>query len=175
MHYELMGSIRDTVNKYFDKTVPLKILDVGSYDKNNPKRKLNCGRYLNMPPLWEYVGLDIAPGPNVDVVADGPYDYPFPDNSFDIVISANTLEHTQDMQRFVNEMKRVTKDWLIIFVPNTRPEHKHPIDCWRVFPDGMKFLLETAGMNIIEVGLSGGGKQNDTVGIARKYEKIFEK
>jgi hypothetical protein len=164
-----MYAIRDFVKEFLDPTNPMKILDVGSYDKHNPKKLLNCGRYLRKPPLWEYTGIDLSPGRNVDVVAKGPYEYPFEDGSFDLVISANTLEHTQDTHKFVKELARLSKDLVVIFVPNTRHEHKYPIDCWRVFPDGMKFLLEDiAGLEVIKVGLVGGEKLADTIGVARK-------
>jgi SAM-dependent methyltransferase len=150
----------------------MSILDVGSFDPHNPARQLNCGRHLKKLPFWKYVGLDIISGPNVNVIADSPYLYPFEDDTFDLVISANTLEHVEDTHAFVKELARVSKDWIIIIVPNTRSEHKYPIDCWRVFPDGMKFLLEKiAGLEIVYVGKGYNGSDIDTVGIARKRIK----
>lgn len=169
MHYSCISLIGKLVKKYFNPNVPLKILDVGSYDKHSNKRQLNCGRHLRKPPMWHYEGLDIISGPNVDIVASSPYSYPVENESYDLVISANTLEHVENTHAFVKELARVSRDWIIIVVPNTRPEHKHPIDCWRIFPDGMRYLLGgVANLDIVYVGFGGEKSKFDTVGIARK-------
>ena len=48
---------------------PLVILDLGSQDING------CYRPLFALPPWKYVGVDLAAGPNVDVVLSDPYDW----------------------------------------------------------------------------------------------------
>lgn len=58
-------------------------LDIGAADING------CNRYLFK---GHYVGLDIAPGKNVDVVCKGS-DAPFADGHFDTIISTECLEH----------------------------------------------------------------------------------
>src|SRR2546423_10564137 len=47
----------------------LVILDLGSQDING------CYRPLFASPPWKYVGVDLAPGPNVDVVLSDPYEW----------------------------------------------------------------------------------------------------
>jgi ubiquinone/menaquinone biosynthesis C-methylase UbiE len=42
---------------------------------------------------------------------------PFPDQAFDVVISAHTLEHVLDPDKAVNELTRVCKGRLILLVP----------------------------------------------------------
>ena len=169
MTYDIMYLMAKVVKKYLDPTKPLKILDVGSLDVHNPTKKLTFGRYLAKPPLWEYTGLDLVPGRNVDVVSEEPYHYPFASESFDVVVSGSTLEHVFDMHKFVKEVARLSKDLVIIIAPNTHPEHKYPVDCWRVFPDGMNFLLgEIAGLMVEDVYRGGGKELSSTVGIAKK-------
>jgi len=43
---------------------------------------------------------------------------PFPDNSFDIVYASHVLEHVHNPMQAVEELKRVTKNIVIIKVPN---------------------------------------------------------
>ena len=45
----------------------------------------------------------------------------FEDNQFDTVICTNTLEHLQDISAAIKELRRVTKNRLIIVVPKQRP------------------------------------------------------
>lgn len=52
---------------------------------------------------------------------------PFPDNHFDTVISAHTLEHVVNIQQAVKELRRVCKKQLIIVLPKQR-EYKFTFD-----------------------------------------------
>lgn len=119
----------------------LEILDVGSLDINGSYR----GLFSN--PKWHYTGLDIVPGKNVDMVSMDPYHYPYKDESFDIVISGQCLEHVEDMYAWAEEVIRLVKKdgVLIIVVPSIWGEHRFPIDCWRIFPDGLRFLFSKRG------------------------------
>lgn len=46
---------------------------------------------------------------------------PFSDNQFDTVICSHVLEHVLDPQKTISELRRVTKNQLIIIVPRERP------------------------------------------------------
>lgn len=60
---------------------------------------------------------------------DGPIKYveaniealPFKDKTFDYVVSTHTLEHVQNLQLALTELRRVAKNALIIVVPKQRP------------------------------------------------------
>jgi len=141
---------------------PLKVLDIGSLDVN--------GTYKDLfpAPKYEYKGLDLVPGGNVDIVARGPYDYyPVENDSIDLVISGQTMEHVEAIWLWVLEMKRILKPGglMCLIVVNEHPLHRHPVDCWRVRADGMIYLLRShAGLEILEAKEVG----VDTIGIARK-------
>ena len=46
---------------------------------------------------------------------------PFPDQSFDTVVTTHTLEHVRDLQKALQELRRVTRKRLIVVVPCERP------------------------------------------------------
>ncbi|MDD5226810.1 MAG: class I SAM-dependent methyltransferase [Candidatus Omnitrophica bacterium] len=164
MHDSSFQEMKFFVERYLDRSRELSVLDIGSKDVNGSYRRLFDS------PNWKYTGLDLEPGKNVDIVANGPYSYPVADRSFDVVISGSTLEHVLDMHAFIREAARVlTKDGLMcIIAPWTWGQHKHPVDCWRILPDGMRFLLGEIGrLPVLNVHKNG----SDCVGIAGKLQK----
>jgi len=78
---------------------------------------LGCG-------IWKpegFIGVDIAPSPNVDVVANLNRRFPFSDNSAEIIRAHDLVEHLDNRIHTMNELWRVSKpDGLIdIRVPST--------------------------------------------------------
>src|SRR5260370_580752 len=107
-----------------------RVLEVGSLDVNGSVR----GDIMALGPA-EYVGIDIRPGPGVDVVCDaGDLVETFGENAFDVVISTELLEHARDWRRIVSNIKRVTKPNGVMIV-STRSYgvdfHRQPFDYWR--------------------------------------------
>jgi SAM-dependent methyltransferase len=148
---------------------PLKIADVGSYNVNGVYRPL----FEN--PGWTYTGLDICAGPNVDVVLSSETEWKnIPDETYDVVISGSTLEHTRHPWLFVKEIARIMKKGglVCIIAPYEWEYHPHPIDCWRVFPDGMRAVMEWNGLTVLETRMNVNSPdarwRGDTVGIAKR-------
>lgn len=122
-----------------------QVLEVGSLDVNGSVSGVFYGRY------W---GVDIRCGPGVDQVADGEA-LPFPDGSYAVVISTDTLEHVERPWRFVAEMGRVVKPGghvIVTTVGYDFPEHDHPHDFWRFGKGALEILLGDAGLDVIEMG-----------------------
>lgn len=96
---------------------------------------------LGTPVLEEAINLEICGGPAVDLVADG-HEVPFPDATFDLVVSQAVLEHTRDPWRMVREAQRLLKRRGVIFVdvPFLQPVHMHA-DFWRFTTMGLEELL----------------------------------
>jgi hypothetical protein len=160
--------MRKFIKEFLDINKKTKILEVGSCQIESNRPDFNYKRYFVDNPNWEHIGLNIEPGKNVDIVSKNLYKYPFEDNSFDVVISGSTLEHVEDIYAWIKEIARITNDLVFILVPNSAPEHKRPLDCWRIFPDGMKFLIEDiGGLKILKCEKS----NKDTIGIAKKIIK----
>jgi SAM-dependent methyltransferase len=90
-----------------------------------------------------YVGCDIQPGQNVDVVQDV-HALPFRDNSIGAVVSFDTLEHVADPLRAMQEIHRVLRPGGIVAVSSVMffPIHAHPWDFWRFTPEGFRQVLK---------------------------------
>lgn len=125
----------------------LRICDLGSQDVNGSYRPLFSEQ------AWTYVGLDMAPGNNVDVVLRTPYVWrEVASNSADVVISGQAFEHIKYFWITMLEIARVLKPGGVccILAPSSGPEHRYPVDCWRFYPDGMTSLADFAQMEVLE-------------------------
>lgn len=94
-----------------------RVLEVGSLNINGTVRDFfsNCS----------YTGVDVAPGNDVDIVAQG-QDLTFPDSSFDVTVSAECFEHNPHWKETFDNMVRMTrKGGLVAFTcaAEGRPEH----------------------------------------------------
>ncbi|MBV8396421.1 MAG: class I SAM-dependent methyltransferase, partial [Actinobacteria bacterium] len=100
----------------------LRILDVGAGDKPYAPYFGRAG---------EYVGVDPV-NPHADVRATAE-DLPFDDQSFDVVLCIQVLEHVDDPARVVRELHRVVKPGgrVLAATHGTYPYHPDPADHWR--------------------------------------------
>jgi len=140
------------------------VLDVGSFNVNGSYRDL-------MAPQWKYVGVDMRAGPNVDLVMPSEFDIPLGDDSVDLVISGQCLEHCRNPFRLVAEAARILRPGglMILAAPFVFFEHKEPIDCFRFLPDGMTALFAQAGMETLRTYLLPAEADHvDCWGIGRK-------
>jgi uncharacterized protein YbaR (Trm112 family) len=89
------------------------------------------------------INIDIEQFPNVDVVADG-CRLPFPEHTFDAVISDAVIEHIKYPQAYVAEIKKVLKPEGSVFIvaPFVHPFHGCPSDFQRYSIEGIKVLFE---------------------------------
>jgi SAM-dependent methyltransferase len=145
MHKSSLEHIQSQVQAHLNRQVPLNIIDIGSYDVN--------GSYKTFfdAPLWHYTGVDLAAGPNVDVVLDSPYRLPFKSHSVDVIVSGQAFEHIEFFWLTWLEMTRVLKPGGLIFLvaPSRGPEHRYPQDCWRFYPDGYRALASFGGLELV--------------------------
>ena len=125
----------------------LLILDLGSQDFNGSYRSL-----FDRPP-WRYLGVDMSAGKNVDLVLHDPYRWrEIEPESADVVVSGQTFEHTEFFWLTIREIARALKTdgLLCLIAPSTGDEHRYPVDCWRVYPDGLRALARYAGLETLE-------------------------
>jgi SAM-dependent methyltransferase len=95
--------------------------------------------------------LDIKDKHNATYVADSEYSFPIADDTYDIVVSANVIEHVRRVWVWMREVTRVCKPGglVITITPVSWPYHPVPYDCWRIYPEGMKALYEECGLEVV--------------------------
>ncbi len=136
----------------------VKVLDVGSFDVNGSYRHLFDGQQ------YQYTGLDMEKGPNVDVVLSHPYNWSaIETDSFDVVISGQAFEHMEYFWKAMEEMTRVLKKdgLLCLIVPNGFSEHRYPVDCYRFFTDGMIALARYTSLESLHAHTNCAPEEND--------------
>jgi len=169
--------MRELFKKYLSEVPAGKVLDIGS--------QMVVGQAFSYRSLfedagWEYSGLDLAEGVNVDILTDSTEALPISDESFDVIISGQAFEHIDFFWVTFKEMARVLKPVGMIFLiaPSRGPEHRYPVDCWRFYPDGFHALAKWAGVELISAETDWQPDEDkdsapwgDTVGVFRKLEE----
>lgn len=116
-----------------------RVIEVGAYDVNGSLRYV-----LQMLEPSEYIGTDILAGPGVDIVcpADKLLER-FGEHSFDVVVSANVLEHINDWRSAVFAMKRLLRPGgvLLVIAPCIWVYHAHPGDYWRYTAEDFRAIF----------------------------------
>lgn len=138
-----------------EKKERLKVLDVGSYDVN--------GSYKILFPEseFDYTGIDMEGGPNVDWIVKTPYHWPeFATDSFDLVISGQAFEHNEFFWLTLEEMTRILKPGgkMCIIAPNGFAEHRFPVDCYRFFSDGMVAMARYVQLDVLHASTNASPK-----------------
>ena len=100
---------------------PESILDVGAgegftlemFRQNKIGKKLEGIEYMD-----EAIEFGKQFHPKVKIKKGDIYKLPYKDNSFDVIICTEVLEHLDDPIRALQELRRVTKKYVILSVPN---------------------------------------------------------
>jgi SAM-dependent methyltransferase len=122
-----------------------RIIEVGANDVNGSVRPL-----VELLEPREYIGIDIVPGPGVDIVCRAEQLVEkFGRDSFDVIISCTTLEHIKDWRATISNMKNICtpNGLLIIIVPSVWPFHAFPHDYWRYSGEDIRQIF--ADCNIL--------------------------
>lgn len=116
-HREQLNFVSKIKKYYPTFFVNKKILEVGSLNINGTIRIFfdDC----------DYLGLDILPGKDVDIVSLG-HEYKCEDETFDVVISCECFEHNPYWEKtFANMIRMCKKDGLILFTCATTGRKEH--------------------------------------------------
>jgi hypothetical protein len=125
-----------------------RVIEAGSYDVNGSARP-----YIESLGPASYTGIDIRPGPRVDMVMDAA-DIPARLGSAGIVASFEMLEHARDWRAAIGGMITALDPGGILLLTTRSAgfaRHDHPGDWWRYSTAAMKAILEGAGLEILRL------------------------
>jgi len=109
---DFVESVKSRFPEYF---INKKVLEIGSLDINGSVRQFfaDC----------QYIGVDLGYGKGVDIVCKGE-ELTYYDNTFDVAISCECLEHNEKWAETFNNMVRMSSGLVIMTCATTgRPEH----------------------------------------------------
>jgi ubiquinone/menaquinone biosynthesis C-methylase UbiE len=98
---------------------------------------------------WDTV--DLHQDARLTYITQSEYAFPIPDNTYDLVLSGQVIEHVRKIWLWIRELSRVCRigGTVITICPVSWPYHEAPFDCWRAFPDGMRALYDEASLEVI--------------------------
>lgn len=129
-----------------------KVLDIGGKKEN--KR----GQFR--PPLekvtsWEYLNIDETTSPDYLCSCDA---IPVDDETFDVVLIADVLEHLEKPEVTLAEALRILKKGgrLVATIPFLYPIHPDPYDFQRWTPTKIELEFRKAGFDVTQLKFMGG-------------------
>lgn len=134
------------IKELWDEKGPFdKILEVGSLNENGSVRDFISG-------YKEYIGVDMRPGKDVDMVLNG-HDLikKWSKPTFDLVLCCETLEHDDRFWETVSNMQAVLKSggWLVVTTPSINFFlHNFPSDYYRFTAEAYKDFIFKDFLNV---------------------------
>lgn len=117
MSHKTQMNFFKTVIPFFEDLFRGKVIDIGSLD-------INGGPHTLLTPS-EYVGVDLAPGPNVTLVSSGEK-VSLPSGYFDVAMSSECFEHNPEWRDTLRNMIRMVKPGgLVCFTCATTGRAEH--------------------------------------------------
>lgn len=128
---------------------PLRVLEVGPDPGRTYEQMVVRSVPKNAAMVWDTV--DLATRPGMTYAARDEYTFPIADGAYDVVISGQVLEHVRKPWRWLPELARVCRrgGHVVTISPVNWPYHEAPIDCWRVYPEGLRALYEEAKLEVV--------------------------
>lgn len=142
--------------KLLDLKPGMKVLDLGCGEGRHVHgvhmiEGVDCvGLDIDLPSLekardgLDYLDTLVEPTSGLTSFIKGSaYEVPFPDNSFDVLICSEVLEHLEAYPKVLDEMRRVLKPGgkLCVTVPHAWPERL----CWKLAPPPNGYPFEPGG------------------------------
>lgn len=150
-----------------------RVLEIGPDRSPSTYRELAGERFA----AWDT--LDFAARTDVPLTyrTESEYDFPVPSDTYDIVFSAQVIEHVRKPWRWMPELARICRPGGLVITINPVSWHYHesPVDCWRIYPEGMRALSEDAGLEVVvsEWGnIEMGGLNRRLPRVARKQQVL---
>lgn len=134
---------------YQDEIEGKRVIEVGSRYINGSARELICAM---KPEL--YIGIDIEKGTFVDIMlpVHRAVEY-FGEESFDLVVCTEVIEHILDWRAAISNMKRLLKSGGVIAITTRSipfPKHDYPDDFWRYNLEDMERIFSDFEIECLE-------------------------
>lgn len=152
---KLPAAIADTVRQTGGAETT-RVLDFGCAEM--PYRHL-------FPDECEYMGADLPGNPDATVEISPDGRLALDDESVDLVLSSQVLEHVADPNLYLNECWRVLKPGgrLVLSTHGLMTWHRDPVDYWRWTGEGLQKVVVDHGFSLISfqgvMGLAATGLQ----------------
>jgi hypothetical protein len=143
MHASVLEFCKKVIHP--DEVQGKTILEVGSAFVNGSVRP----QIEAMKPA-RYVGIDLAPGPGVDVVC--PVEHLPADVDADLVVSCEMLEHAQDWKAAFRRMADAARSTLVLTARGPGFPYHNPPDHWRFVPSDLWRASLLCGLWPVYVG-----------------------
>jgi len=161
MHPNAMRLMKEFVDTY--NVSGKRVVDMGSYNVNGSFKSLFSGAYI---------GVDIRPGPGVDVIIG--VDDLTTIGKFDVLVSGNTLEHVEDVGVFMSNCNLLLDvgGLMCIVVPSSGPMHDYP-NWYRNYTEcDLLSYLGPNGFEVLDITTSICEPFNDIRCVARKCQNL---
>ncbi len=127
----------------------LRVLDIGCGPRGSLDWAENAAERIGLDPLADDYRKLCPEGYQMEMIASGSESIPFADGHFDIVASFNSLDHVDNLDKTISEIKRVVRPggyFLLLTDVNHKPTLCEPIEFgWeiaRAFTDVLEILEE---------------------------------
>ena len=122
------------------------VLDVG----------VGSAPYWHVRPDLEWRGLDVTPSEKTDYLITKSSSWPIQDNSFDVVLCTQVIEHVEDPTFLVAEIQRILKPGgkVILNAPFLYPFHGMPEDQARYTTSQLLYFFKE--FEFLDIGILGG-------------------
>ena len=153
MHKNSHSKMEWFKNTYLSVADNLNILDVGSLDTKGTYNYSDIFDEKN----WNYTGLDIEDGHNVDIVVTDIYDwFEIEDNSYDVIISGQFFEHLEFFWLTMSQIERVLRPggYVCIIAPSAGPKHGANLNnCYKFYEDGLKAMAKYVDLEVLHASV----------------------
>jgi SAM-dependent methyltransferase len=121
-----------------------RVLDYGCADV--PYRRF-------FPESVEYLAADLPGNPDATLVLNSDGTVPVPDESVDVVLSTQVLEHVADPSLYLSECRRVLRPGgrMLLSTHGFMVYHPDPVDLWRWTCAGLREAVERERLQVLRL------------------------
>jgi SAM-dependent methyltransferase len=100
----------------------------------------------------QYIGADLSDNPDATVVLREDGGLPLENDSVDVIVSSQVLEHVLDVKQYLGECMRVLRKGgvLLLSTHGMWIYHPHPTDVRRWTRWGLRYDVEQSGFRVLE-------------------------